>query len=58
MLYTPRTNGKAERFIQTTSSENGPYKQAYAYSAERKAAILFWLHNYNHRRPSYAPPEQ
>ena len=51
--YTPRSNGKAERFIQTSTRE-WAYKHAYESSAERAAHLLPWLHNYNHRRPQAA----
>ena len=48
--YTPRTNGKAERFIQTLI--NGwAYGAIYGSSAERTAALPPWLHTYNHHRP-------
>jgi transposase InsO family protein len=48
--YTPRTNGKAERFIQTLV--NGwAYGAIYGSSAERTAALSPWLHAYNHHRP-------
>ena len=48
--YTPRTNGKAERFIQTLI--NGwAYGAIYGSSAERSAALAPWLHTYNHHRP-------
>jgi transposase InsO family protein len=48
--YTPRTNGKAERFIQTLI--NGwAYGPIYGSSAERTAALPPWLHTYNHHRP-------
>jgi transposase InsO family protein len=41
--YTPRTNGKAERFIQTLI--NGwAYGAIYGSSAERTAALPPWLH--------------
>ncbi|NLE76751.1 MAG: IS481 family transposase [Chloroflexi bacterium] len=57
--YTPRTNGKAERFIQTTLKE-WAYKQAYESSAERKACLPVWLHDYNYTRPhaslNHKPP--
>ena len=50
--YTPRTNGKAERFIQTLLRE-WAYGVAYASSAQRAAALARWLHHYNwHRRHS------
>jgi transposase InsO family protein len=48
--YTPRTNGKAERFIQTLQRE-WAYARAYRNSARRSAALLPWLHQYNHHRP-------
>ena len=48
--YTPRTNGKAERFIQTLLRE-WAYAIAYGSSAHRTAALDRWLHYYNwHRR--------
>ena len=37
--YTPRTNGKAERFIQTSLRE-WAYAQPYASSQERCAALI------------------
>jgi len=48
--YTPRTNGKAERFIQSSLRE-WAYAQAYQNSAERKAELPTWLHRYNWHRP-------
>jgi transposase InsO family protein len=48
--YTPRTNGKAERFIQTALRE-WAYARAYSTSSERSQAIAPWLHYYNHHRP-------
>ena len=48
--YTPRTNGKAERFIQTALRE-WAYARPYATSSERSHAIDPWLHHYNHHRP-------
>jgi transposase InsO family protein len=48
--YTPRTNGKAERFIQTLLRE-WAYGLAYPTSTLRTAALARWLHHYNwHRR--------
>jgi transposase InsO family protein len=48
--YTPKTNGKAERFIQT-----GLREWAYAYADEnsnqRRARLPGWLHRYNWHRP-------
>ena len=51
--YTPRTNGKAERFIQTLLRE-WAYQRAYATSARRRRALRPWLRYYNHRRPHTA----
>jgi len=48
--YTPKTNGKAERFIQTSMRE-WAYAQAYPNSRERKAELPVWLHRYNWHRP-------
>jgi transposase InsO family protein len=48
--YTPRTNGKAERFIQTSLRE-WAYARAYASSAERAQAIGPWTDAYNLTRP-------
>lgn len=48
--YTPKTNGKAERFIQTSLRE-WAYAQAYPNSRERKAELPTWLHRYNWHRP-------
>ncbi len=46
--YTPRTNGKAERFIQTALRE-WLYARAYPSSNHRTADMNSWLHYYNHR---------
>jgi transposase InsO family protein len=51
--YTPRTNGKAERFIQTALRE-WAYAASYASSAERGQALDHWLHHYNWHRPHSA----
>lgn len=48
--YTPRTNGKAERFIQTALRE-WAYARAYARSEHRFADLPRWLHGYNWHRP-------
>lgn len=50
--YTPRTNGKAERFVQTSLRE-WAYAKPYTHSEERAAALLPFLHNYNHHRPHF-----
>jgi transposase InsO family protein len=51
--YTPRTNGKAERFIQTVMRECA-YARAFACSQERAEALPRWLHLYNVHRPHAA----
>jgi transposase InsO family protein len=47
--YTPRTNGKAERFIQTLLRE-WAYRRPYATSRHRADALPAWLYYYNHCR--------
>jgi transposase InsO family protein len=51
--YTPRTNGKAERFIQTLK-RRWAYRHAYRTSALRAASLQPWLNHYNHQRPHRA----
>ena len=51
--YTPRTNGKAERFIQTLK-RRWAYRHAYRTSAQRAASLRPWVNHYNHRRPHRA----
>ena len=48
--YTPKTNGKAERFIQTALRE-WAYAVAYHTSDQRGAELPVWLHRYNWHRP-------
>lgn len=48
--YTPRTNGKAERFIQTLLRE-WAYRHVFITSARRTAALIAYVRFYNHRRP-------
>jgi transposase InsO family protein len=48
--YTPKTNGKAERFIQTSLRE-WAYARAYQTSRQRAAELPYWLHSYNWHRP-------
>jgi len=47
--YRPRTNGKAERFIQTLQNK-WAYGAVYQSSAERTAALPGWLRYYNFTR--------
>ena len=51
--YTPKTNGKAERFIQTCLRE-WAYAAAYQSSAQRTQALDTWIHHYNWHRPHSA----
>jgi transposase InsO family protein len=57
--YRPRTNGKAERLIQTML-RRWAYARLYSSSAERTAALGAWLDHYNFIRPhgslSHKPP--
>ena len=48
--YTPKTNGKAERFIQTALRE-WAYAKAYQSSYQRAQNLPIWLHAYNWHRP-------
>ena len=48
--YTPKTNGKAERFIQTSLRE-WAYAHADPNSNQRCARLPGWLHRYNWHRP-------
>jgi len=48
--YTPKTNGKAERFIQTALRE-WAYAQAYPTSDRRAEELPHWIHKYNWHRP-------
>ena len=48
--YTPRTNGKAERFIQTALRE-WAYAHSYQNSLQREQQLDLWLHDYNFHRP-------
>lgn len=51
--YRPRTNGKAERLIQTALRE-WAYGRTWRSSDERNQALKTWLHFYNHHRPHKA----
>jgi transposase InsO family protein len=57
--YTPRTNGKAERFIQTALRE-WAYARSYQNSDQRSQELRPWLHQYNWHRPhgslGWSPP--
>jgi transposase InsO family protein len=47
--YTPRTNGKVERYQQTLARE-WAYALEYASSTARGQALTHWVHHYNERR--------
>jgi transposase InsO family protein len=51
--YRPRTNGKAERLIQTALRE-WAYGPTWQSSDQRNQALKAWLHFYNHHRPHKA----
>jgi transposase InsO family protein len=57
--YRPRTNGKAERLIQTLQRE-WAHARRFETSAERTAALDPWLNHYNYTRPhgalNHKPP--
>ena len=55
--YTPRTNGKAERFIQTLLRE---WAYAYRYPSSRHRAdeLQPWMHHYNFHRPHSATSDK
>ena len=55
--YTPRTNGKAERFIQTLLRE-WAYAYTYPSSQHRADELQPWMHHYNFHRPHSALAHQ
>jgi transposase InsO family protein len=59
--YTPRTNGKVERYQQTLQRE-WAYALEYASSEARRASLPHWVRHYNERRTHSAlgnrPPMQ
>ena len=48
--YTPRWNGKVERFIQTLKTE-WAFAHSWPNSTERSRALRSFIRYYNHRRP-------
>lgn len=48
--YSPKTNGKAERFIQSALRE-WAYPWVYQTSSERTQLLEAWIHHYNWHRP-------
>lgn len=55
--YTPKTNGKVERFVQTSLRE-WAYARPYRSSALREAALQPFIHRYNWHRPHSALAHQ
>ena len=55
--YSPKSNGKAERFIRTSLRE-WAYAQAYENSRQRKDQLPIWLHQYNWHMPHRAIDEK
>ena len=51
--YTPKTNGKAERFIQTSLRE-WAYAHSCSHSDQRSQRLPVFLHNYNWHRPHHS----
>jgi len=56
-IYTPRTDGKAERFIQT-ALRGLAYGNAYRNARDRSAYLPDWFHRYNPHRPHSALTER
>ena len=52
-FYTPKTNGKAERFIQTSLRE-WAYAHSYSHSTQRAERLPLFLHNDNFHRPHHS----
>lgn len=55
--YTPKTNGKAERFIQTALRE-WAYARAYQTSDQRAEDLPLWSHMYNWHHPTAGIKDQ
>lgn len=55
--YTPRTNGKAERFIQTWLRE-WAYAWRYPSSQHRTDELQPWMHHYKFHRPHSATSDK
>ena len=55
--YTPQTNGKAERFIQTLK-RRWAYRYVFRTSAIRADSLRPWVTHYNHQRPHRALGKQ
>ncbi|MFL0461062.1 integrase core domain-containing protein, partial [Kytococcus sedentarius] len=55
--YTPRHNGKVERY-QRLLAEECLYARAYTSEHERARAISIWVNHYNYHRPHTACADQ
>lgn len=55
--YTPRHNGKVERY-QRLLSEECLYARVYASEQARRNAVGVWVHHYNYHRPHTACADQ
>lgn len=57
--YSPRTNGKTERWIQTALRERA-FARSFDNSSQRDDYLPVWIHQYNRHRPhsaiGYLPP--
>ena len=51
--YTPRHNGKAERYNRILTEER-LYARTYSSQRQRRDAIAVWNHHYNYHRPHTA----
>lgn len=51
--YRPQTNGKVERFHHTMA-DGWAYSRHYLSEQERRNALGWWIHDYNHHRPHSA----
>ena len=55
--YTPRHNGKVERY-QRILTDECLYARPYASENERREAIAVWVHHYDYHRPHTACGDQ
>ena len=56
-IYTPRHNGKVERFERITADEF-LYAEVFTSEQERRNRHSVWLHHYNYHRPHTACGDQ
>ncbi|WP_343884038.1 integrase core domain-containing protein, partial [Kocuria palustris] len=55
--YTPRHNGKVERYNRLMVDEV-LYARAYDSEQARRQAVQVWVHHYNYHRPHTACGDQ